>query len=310
MDQRPPDRRSQRRLARRLRARKWAYKLQRALFRGIDARANAALQLELRRTLEEHRARLARGEPLPALEDVELRVFSQNGEDGILLYLLALVGWESRRFVEIGIQDGWECNCANLAKHLGWSGRFVEGDPASAALARQHFDWDAGTRNRDIAVLAAYVTRESVDTLLDEGGAAPADLLSIDIDGMDWWIWQAVRCVRPRIVAIEYNAAFGPERAVTVPYQAVFDRWAAHPSGLYYGASLAALERLGREKGFRLVGCDSAGVNAFFVRDDVAPPALLPVPAAQAFRENVLQNRMLPSARQFDAIAHLPLETV
>jgi len=310
MDQRPLDRSLQRRIARRLRARKWAYKLRRALFRGLEARAAGTLQLELRRTLAEHRARLDGGAPLPPLEEVELRVFSQNGEDGILLYLLALVGWESRRFVEIGIQDGWECNCANLAKHLGWTGCFVEGDPVAAALARQHFAWDAGTKGRDIQVLNAYVTRENVDALLRDHGAAPADLLSIDIDGMDWWVWQAVRAVRPRVVAIEYNAAFGPERAVTVPYRPVFDRWAAHPSGLYYGASLAALERLGREKGCRLVGCDSAGVNAFFVRDDLAPAALPPVHAAQAFRENAVQNRMVPYARQFETIAHLPLESV
>lgn len=296
------------RLRRRLRQRKLTYRIQRALLRGVEQKATGALQISLQQQLAAHRERLRRGEPLPPLEEVEFRVFSQNGEDGILLYLLALVGWERRRFVEIGIQDGWECNCANLAKHLGWEGVFVEGDSASVALARQQFAWDPGTKNSDCRVLEAWVSRENVNELLaDQGGA---EVFSLDIDGMDWWVWDALEAVRPRIAVVEYNAAFGPERALTVPYRPVFDRWAEHPSGLYYGASLAALERLGQRKGYRLVGCDAAGVNAFFVRDDAAPAALEAVPGARAFRENRLQNRSVPFAQQFEAIAHLPFESV
>ena len=297
-------------LHRRLRTRKWLAKLQRALLRGMEARASGTLQIALRQQIEAHRARLARGEPLPALEDVEFKVFSQNGEDGILLYLLALVGWQRRRFLEIGIQDGWECNCANLAKHLDWGGWFVEGDPAGAALARQHYALEPATVYSDLRVIEAYVTRENAAELLAQHGVADVDLLSIDIDGMDWWIWDALAGLRPRLVVVEYNAAFGPERSLTIPYAPLHDARAHHPSGLYYGASLSALERLGQRLGYRLVGCNARGVNAFFVRDDAAPPALAAVPAARAFRENLAQNRALPQARQFEAIAHLPFETV
>jgi hypothetical protein len=298
------------RLRWRLRGRTLVHKLQRALLRNVEPRVAGALQLALQARLAEHRERLRRGDPLPALEDVELKVFSQGGEDGILLYLLALVGWERKRFLEIGIQDGWECNGANLAKHLGWQGWFVEGDPALAALARQHYDGDPGTRGRPVHVVASYVTRENAPALLAEHAVAGVDLLSIDVDGMDWWLWEALAGLRPRVVAVEYNAAFGPRRPLTVPYQPVFDRHAAHPSGLYYGASLTALERLGLRLGYRLVGCNSGGVNAFFVRDDVAPAQLRALAPAQAFRENVYQNRAVPFARQWDAIAHLPFETV
>jgi hypothetical protein len=94
-------------------------------------------------------------------------------------------------------------------------------------------------------------------------------LLSIDIDGNDYWTWEAITVVNPTIVVIEYNARFGASRSVTVPYRADFVRSRAHYSMIYYGASLTALWALGRRKGYSLVGCNSAGNNAFFVRQDL-----------------------------------------
>jgi hypothetical protein len=290
--------------------RKWMYRIRRELFRSLEPRLSGALQLQLQERMAHYRALLRRGEPLPPLEETECRVFSQNGEDGILLFLLSVVGWEHRRFFEIGIQDGWECNCANLAKHLFWDGWFVEGSARHAALARQHLAFEPATRNRAVFVLESFVTRENVNALIEAHGIGPVDLFSLDIDGMDWWIWREITGLRPRIAIIEYNAAFGPQRPVTVPYRADFSRRAAHPSGLYYGASLAALVKLGSEKGYRFVGCNSSGVNAFFVRDDVAPPGLPALTAAQGFRENAAQNRAVPYREQFEAIRHLELITV
>lgn len=131
----------------------------------------------------------------------------------------------------------------------------------------------------------AFVTRENIDQLLEENGVTgEIGLLSIDIDGMDYWVWKAIEVVDPAIVVIEYNYRFGSEDAVTVPYRPDFDRREAHHSILYYGASLEALAELGREKGYALVGVESHGLNAFFVRRDLLPDTLREVTAAEAFR--------------------------
>ncbi len=109
---------------------------------------------------------------------------------------------------------------------------------------------------------------------------------------------------------VEYNAAFGPERSLTVPYQDNFSCWDHHSSVLYYGASLAALVKLENEKNYRFVGCNSSGVNAFFIGEQVAPAVLPPLPLAGGFRDNTAQNRIIPHARQFAAIQHLDFVSV
>jgi hypothetical protein len=117
-----------------------------------------------------------------------------------------------------------------------------------------------------------------------QGVPREIDLLSLDVDGNDYWFWEALSAVSPRIVCIEYNAGLGPELSWTVPYDPGFERFAKHPSGFFHGASLKAMERLGRNKGYRLVGCDSTGTNAFFLRDDVTAPDVPTLTAAEAYR--------------------------
>jgi len=131
-------------------------------------------------------------------------------------------------------------------------------------------------RQSPVIASANWITRENVNDLLrDHGLTGEIDLLDIDIDGIDYWVWQAIESVTPRVVVVEYNADFGFERAVTVPYDPRFDRHktAEHR---YYGASLRAFERLGAQRGYRLVAIEPRGVNAFFVRHDVGEglPAL------------------------------------
>lgn len=240
----------------------------------------------------------------------ELKVHSQNGEDGLLLHLFSVIGAGGRRFVEFGIGQGEECNTANLSLHFGWQGLLMDCGPGKAAAARAYYARRLGPRADGVRIIDARVTAENIDALLAEHAPwTPIDLLSIDIDGNDYWVWEAITAA-PRVVVIEYNAVFGPERAVTTPYDPGFDRWAKHPSGLYFGASLAALTRLGARKGYRLAGCDSHGVNAFFVREDIAPEPLPAMTAAEAYFP--LQDRLLGwiDAARYEEIAHLPLETV
>ena len=185
---------------------------------------------------------------------------SQHEEDAYLLRLFRELGAPRKTFLEIGIQDGLECNAANLALNFGWRGVMVEGDPDFAAAARENYRACPNVR-----VQQAFVTRENAAALLDQTGAdREADLFSIDIDGNDYWIWDALEDFRPRVVVVEYNDFFG-EKAVTIPYDPQFRHRAKTPR-YYCGASLAAYVRLARRRGYALVGGESC--NAFFVRKE------------------------------------------
>ena len=187
---------------------------------------------------------------------------SQHEEDGIILALLEETGIGSRRFVEIGCGSSGG-NSAVLAYDMGWGGVMIDIKVKAIERLREEL-----RSNPAVTVLQARVTAEGISALLRAHGiSGEVDLLSIDIDSIDYWILDALEPGIARVVVIEYNAHFGPTRAVTLPN-------AARPSDapkIYFGASLAALEKLARRKGYRLVLCEDAGVNAFFVRDGLAP---------------------------------------
>lgn len=186
--------------------------------------------------------------PLRDLTRYEARVYSQNGEDGILRAIFARVGPGNRYYVEFGVEDGLQCNTRYLREVHGWTGLLMDGgheDPARN-LHRE------------------FITAENIGALFAKY-AVPAepDLLSIDIDGNDLYVWRALAPhYRPRVVVIEYNAMCGPTERLSIAYDPAF-RWAGTD---YMGASLQALVSAFREWGYTLVACDSQGVNAFFVR--------------------------------------------
>lgn len=240
-------------------------------------------------------------------EGDEFQVFSQNGEDGILLGILSKLPGPTKTFVEIGIEDGLECNSAVLGFVLGWDGVMVEGDPLRAAAARKLAARMLIGRTNRVEVRRAFVTAENVNDLV---GSGPLGVLSIDVDGMDYWLWNSVRDAAADVVIMEYNASMGRDRAVTVPYDAEFLASNAHPSGYYHGASLMALERLGASKGYSLVAVDAAGVNAFFVRDTVRPASLPARAAAEIFRPHRMRLRNHSEQEQWELISQMPYETV
>jgi hypothetical protein len=211
----------------------------------------------------------------------EFRVFAQNGEDGVIQFLLSRVNIRSKRFVEFGVGDYSEANTRFLALHDRWSGLLIEGNTRDVTrLERDAMFW-----RYDITVVSAFVTKENIDQLLAENGmTGEIGLLSIDVDGNDYWIFEATSVVQPAIVIIEYNHRFGPDRAVTVPYDPEFRRDRAHYSHIYYGASLRALCLVAQRKGYAFVGCESFGVNAFFVRRDLMTGRLKEVSVAEGFR--------------------------
>ena len=190
----------------------------------------------------------------------ERSVFSQFGEDGVIAELVRRVGAPSRYFVEFGAESGLEGNCPLLASE-GWSGLFMEAD----AEQGRSLQWRYQSAPM-ILTKVTTVTTDNVETLFRKHGVpAEPDLLSIDVDGIDWWVWRAITSFRPRIVVIEYNGHLTPDRALTIPAEHR-EPW---DGTSYYGASLTACERLARAKGYHLAHTELNGNNAFFVRDDL-----------------------------------------
>ena len=228
------------------------------------------------------------------------RLLSQNEEDGITLALLDEIGATNQRFVEIGsgLSGG---NSACLASELGWTGLMVDGDPGHMTQVRRRFP--------GVTAVAAWITRENINELIaDAGLAGEVDLLSIDLDGNDYWVWEALTVCSPRIVVIEYNSTFGGDRAVTIPYDPKFNRH--NHRFCYYGASLAAMARLGEKKGYRLVTTEPTGVNAYFLRNDVGPsiPASTPEAAFRLLRRyDVWMKQKQDDVYSYVAQAKLPL---
>lgn len=207
------------------------------------------------------------GAPLPSFDEAQFRVFSQNGEDGILWLLFAVLGVTDKRCVEICAGSGVECNAANLIVNHGWEGALFDGNPTNVALGRTFYARCQETRVHPPRLIEAWITAENVNQLVrDAGMSGEVDLFSLDLDGMDYWVWQALDAIRPRVVVLEYNNLWGPDDAVTVPYSADFVAQTTVDGPNYAGASLAAFVKLARSKGYRLVGCERFGFNAFFVR--------------------------------------------
>jgi hypothetical protein len=243
-----------------------------ALLRGIEDRLER-MQLALGRI--ERRQVTSRA--IGALRDAEFQVHSQWGEDGIIQHLTSVVPIEHRIFVEFGVENYAEANTRFLLQHENWAGLVLDSSAENVATIRR----DPVYWRHNLKAQAAFIDRENINALIAESGiAGDIGLLSIDIDGNDYWVWEAIHGITPRIVVIEYNSLFGPQAALSVPYDARFARTQAHYSNLYWGASLTALYRLGKKKGYVLVGSNSAGNNAFFVREEFV--AGLPTPSAEA----------------------------
>jgi hypothetical protein len=210
------------------------------------------------------------------LSPYELRVFSQNGEDGVLDELVRRVGTSERpTFVEFGTEGGVQANCVYLADVARWHGHFIEAADDSFAALQAKYE-----PNPRVVTTKSFVTPEGIDELFGRIGVpAEPDVLSIDIDGHDYWVWEALQAHRPRIVVIEYNGALGRQ-----PLVQARDSPPVWNETEYFGASATALAQLGVRKGYRHVYCDLAGLNAFFVRDDLADDARFLPPAEVAIR--------------------------
>jgi hypothetical protein len=261
---------------------------------------------EIRRIQSEFPYLIADSSKKTALRVHERRYYSQNGEDGILLYLFSKIGARNKNFIEFGIEDGTECNAANLAINFGWSGLFIEGSPHLTEKARKFYYNRHKIHSERVKIVSEFLTVENVNQVFEQNSMiGEIDLLSIDIDGNDYWIWQSITCVQPRVVVIEYNASFGIERSITVEYDPAFDAHRKHPTGWYHGASLRALVKLAKKKNYILAGCDSSGTNAFFVRADLAHGKIEEMFPDEAFYPSVPRLRIASQEDQWEIIRHL-----
>ncbi|MFI5071569.1 MAG: hypothetical protein ACHP8A_11830 [Terriglobales bacterium] len=250
-----------------------------------------------------------------SLHDVEFRVYSQWGDDGIIQWIISRLPSTPKRFVEFGVEDYSESNTRFLMVNNNWTGLVMDGSPENISrLRRRKWFWRYG-----LTALPYFVTCDNVDSLIADWAAnQEVGLLHIDVDGNDYWLWDAIHCTSPSICIMEYNALFGSERAVTIPYSANFSRFDAHYSGQYFGASLAALTMLARAKGYALVGTNSAGNNAYYVRADLLTDNLREVELKDAFtRPTFRESRdrrhrldFLPYDQRQSSIRGLPVLNV
>jgi hypothetical protein len=235
----------------------------------LDDRTSPATKAALRSLFLHYRQLGASGTWLPSIWDTGLRVFSQFDEDGIALFLLGIAGEGPRTVVDLGSGDGvYASNAANLLLNFGYYGLLVDGDEARVAHARSFYAEHPDTHDRPPVTVQAFLTRENVnDVIRDHGFEGEIDLLSIDVDGNDYWLWEALDSISPRFVVIETHPELGRESYV-MPYDADFVWKTARPGR--YGASPAAAAELAERLGYRLVGANVYGFNVFFARSDVA----------------------------------------
>ena len=245
---------------------------------------------------------------VPGLDRYEYSWLSQNGEDGVIRYLFDRIGYESRWFVEFGF-GAVQCNSLRLMIHEDFHGLLLDGSDENVSF----FNYTAERLGIDgVKAVQAFITRDNLEALItDNGTPRDIDFLSLDVDGNDYWFWETLECVSPRVVCIEYNAGLGPDLSLTVPYADDFERYAKHPSGFFHGASLAALESLGKRKGYYLIGCDLTGTNAFFLRDDIEIDDVPALTSREAFRPHAnWLGRGISEAEQLDIMRTMPYQAV
>ena len=272
-------------------------------------RPSAIAQLQLKLALKNLTSSPSALDKVYNLSEFGFRAFSQDDEDGILLLIFAIIGSGEKRCVEICAGDGRECNTANLIINHGWHGLLVDGDEALVRQGKAFYANEPSTKLYPPVFVHAWITRNNVNEIIAKNHfSGELDLLSLDIDGMDYWVWDAIDVCRPRVVVLEYQDILGPERALTVPYADDFVAWhysTTDGAPNYCGASLLAFVKLARTKGYRLIGCNRLGYNAFFVRNGLGVQQLPEVDVASCVTHPRVRKGMVqrfPLVKEMDWI--------
>ena len=244
-----------------------------ALADAVARRVGAEKELQTLLKLRYHSMRQQNLAPseLPSFDEVGFRRYSQFEEDGILLFLFSMVGTTNKKVVEICAGHGMECMAANLIINHGWYGYLFDGDEYNVRKGRDFYRTHPDTFIMPPVFEQAWLTAENINTLLKDAGVqGEVDLLSIDIDGNDYWLWESITSINPRVVVCETHNIVPADKALTRPYNPEFSYTSLPESEQdFRSASLLAMARLGKRKGYRLVGTHRHGFNAFFMREDV-----------------------------------------
>jgi len=215
----------------------------------------------------------------------EFAGFSQHGEDGILDYLCSRMVSHNRFFFEIGSADGLENCTAWLAHARGYGGVMVEGDPVLLDRCRKSLDG----RVWNVHAVNLMVDAENISSLMKLCPHRDPDVFVLDIDSIDYYVMKRVLELgfRPKLIVVEYNSAFGPDRAVTVPYKQGFSRWKEHPTGLFYGVSIAAWRALLGQHRYSFIAVETSGINAFFLDQAAFPDGFISAIHGTSFLDNI-----------------------
>ncbi|MFM7024374.1 MAG: hypothetical protein ACKOXB_15485 [Flavobacteriales bacterium] len=213
----------------------------------------------------------------------EFKVYSQFGEDGIIQYLVNNVKIDKKIFIEFGVENYTEANTRFLLLKDNWKGLIIDGSKEYMDFVKsQDLYW-----RHDLTAVAQFITRDNINEIFAKHGfTGEIGILSVDIDGNDYWVWEQINNVDPAIVIAEYNSVFGYEHAITVPYIPDFYRTNYHTSNLYWGCSLKALNVLAERKGYALVGCNNNGNNCFFVKKSLLPAHIRQLTVQEAYVES------------------------
>jgi hypothetical protein len=240
----------------------------------------------------------SRKESYVKLSELEFKVFSQFGDDGIIQYLVRNIEIPYKTFIEFGVEDFFESNTRFLLQKDNWSGFVMDGSKKNISrLKSSIFFW-----KHDLDAKAVFITKENINELINPylnkwGGLG---ILHIDLDGNDYWIWENID-VRPIILILEYNSIFGCDRAITVPYDPQFYRTSSHYSNLYWGSSIKSLHDLSISRGYKFLGCNSAGNNAYFILGDYLNDKFRPV----ALREGFVNSKYRESRNEIGELTFL-----
>lgn len=238
------------------------------------------------------------GLPLPKFQDTGFRVYSQADEDGLLLYIFSLIGFTNKLCVDMAFGSPHGANTSNLICNWGFYGLLIEAGCVPTRFFEPHKD----TCIFPPKVINAWITAENVNNLcLENGINGEIDFLSLDMDGVDYWVWKKLTAISPRVVVVEYLDILGHERAITVPYKPDFNRFDIHKD--FFGASLLAFTKLARQKGYRLVGVNSYGYNAFFVKNGTCEDLLPEVEVSSCFNHPKVKDGII---KRYPAVENLP----
>ncbi len=240
--------------------------------------------------LEEHKGALS------PINTNGFKNFSQFEEDGLILYLFTLLKFTKKTFVEFGADDGINSNSANLHFHHDFTGIFIDGNSKALERGRYFYKKHGNSKVKNPVFVEAMITAENINELISKGGLnGEIGLLSVDIDGNDYWVWKAIDVIQPQVVVIETHNEFGMNDII-VPYDPEYFYPGKHPD--YHGASPVAMTKLAKTKGYRLVGSNDLGFNFVYMREDLLTDSVPTVSVASLLKH----PSNLEAQKRFEAI--------